>query len=158
MDLMSGVSLFRQAFDLLKLIQETRDKKRIDEAVGELRQKITELQMLNSELSNRLQANLTVNRELTEKINKLDDFAAKSKLYIPYATAGGSWVYTKDAVVNSKEPRPYVCPHCYEDHVVSFLQPDTRLSFKGGYFIHYCPRCRNEYLTDEVPPIQIPGN
>ncbi|EMQ1857118.1 hypothetical protein WEV46_004607 [Salmonella enterica] len=156
MDLLSGVTLFRQAFDLLKLIQETRDKKRIDEAVGELRQKITELQMLNSELSNSLQASLTVNRELTEKINKLDDFAAKSKLYIPYATAGGSWVYTLDAVENSKEPRLYVCPHCYEDHVISFLQPNTNISFNGGYFIHYCPRCRNEYFTDEVPPIQIP--
>ncbi|EDQ9667905.1 hypothetical protein KO48_004599 [Salmonella enterica subsp. enterica serovar Bredeney] len=151
-DLSSGVTLIKQVYDLVSAIKTARDKKQVDEAVGELQQKIAELQMFNAAVTDLYSAERAHGRELEDKLNQLEEFEVKRVNYIFHATAAGSWVLIPKTHVESKEPHIYFCACCFENRVISVLQPKPDLLFRGGYYIHYCPRCKNEYATDAVFP------
>ncbi|EBC3783254.1 hypothetical protein CUL37_09130 [Salmonella enterica] len=153
-DLSSGVTLIKQVYDLVSVIKTARDKRLVDEAVGELQQKIAELQMFNARLADCYSAERAHNRELMDKLNQLEDFEAKRVNYAHHTTAAGSLVLVEKPSAETKEPPVYICACCFGDRVISFLQPKPDILFYGGYYIHYCPRCNNVYSTDAVPPIQ----
>ncbi|WP_440590443.1 hypothetical protein, partial [Salmonella enterica] len=64
MDVFSGIAAAKQAYELIKLITNTRDQAVINKAAGELSEKITELQITNAELAGLYQAE----RDVTVKL------------------------------------------------------------------------------------------
>ncbi|MGL9721996.1 hypothetical protein [Symbiopectobacterium sp.] len=81
MDVFSGLTAAKQAYDLLKVIKEARDDGVIAKAVGDLHHKITELQMLNAELSGLYQAEREVAVKLREEKAKIEMFTVNAANY-----------------------------------------------------------------------------
>lgn len=153
MDVLSGLTAAKQAYDLLKVIKDAHDEGVIAKAVGDLHHKITELQMLNAELSGLYQAEREVAMKLREEKTKIEMFTVNSSNYELYTSDGGSTVYRSKASSDGVVQHHYLCTHCYGEHVISILNPSTEKRKFGGFYVHYCPRCKNEYLMNKVPPI-----
>ncbi|MFS1583706.1 MAG: hypothetical protein ACL7AY_13725 [Candidatus Arsenophonus phytopathogenicus] len=126
MDLLSGVTLTKQCYDLLKVIIGNRDTVIINQAVGELREKITDLQMLNSQL------------------------ASQSANYEMHKTPAGSIVYRSKLSANDEVNLHYLCAHCYQNRVISILQPTGgKTNYNGKIFsTSICHSCDSNYLMD----------
>lgn len=156
MDVFTGFNVARQAFDLLKVIRDGRDESLIREAAGELSENITELQMLNAELSGLYQAERQVTMELREQKKKIEMFAVMGSNYELHTTDGGSTVYRLKKTDNENFQYHYLCAHCYSESRIAILQPKPERSQHAGFFIHYCPQCKNEYRMQKVPFSELP--
>ncbi len=154
MDILSGFTVAKQALDLLKVIKEARDQVLIKQAAGELSEKITELQMLNAELSSLYQAEREVTMQLKKEKAKIEMFAVNAANYELHTSEGGSTIYRSKAAADSVVQHHYLCTHCYGEHVISILHPSTEKLKFGGFYVHYCPRCKNEYRMGKVPPMK----
>ncbi len=153
MDFMSGVAAAKQAYDLLKVIKDSRDQAIISGAIGDLHGKITELQMLNAELSGLYQSEREVAVKLREEKAKIEMFIVKAENYELHTSEGGTTVYRSKATADNDVKPHYLCAHCYSNCVISILQPRVGKGVYAGYFVHYCPLCKNEYKMSKVPPM-----
>ena len=156
MDVISGVTLAKQAYDLLKVIKEGRDSSLVAQAVGDLHEKITELQMLNSELASLYHAEKQVTMKLTDENTKIQMFAAQSAEYEIHKTAAGSIVYRSKTAADSEIGLYYLCAHCYQNRIISILQPSTKTYKSGGYLVHCCHQCESEFKMGKAPPVVYP--
>lgn len=152
MDVMAGMAAVKQAYDLIKVIKESHDDATIKKAAGDLFEKITELQMLNAELSGLYQAEREVAVKLREEKTKIEMFTRNAQCYELHITTGGSAIYRFDESADPTVPRHCICAHCYQNHKISILQPSTKTTKSGGFLVHYCPSCKNEYRMGEAPP------
>lgn len=66
---------------------------------------------------------------------------------------GGSVVYRSKNPAESSAPHHYLCAHCYQEQTISILQPSTERNRSAGFFVSYCPRCKNEFRMGKVPPL-----
>ncbi|EDV9691726.1 hypothetical protein KS35_001112 [Salmonella enterica subsp. enterica] len=153
MDVLSGLTAAKQAYDLLKTIKETRDDAVIATAVGDLHQRITELQMLNAELSGLYQAEKDVAMKLRDENRKIEMFIVQAENYELHTTEGGSVVYRSKLPSDSVVQSHYLCTHCFGEHKISILQPSVETIKSMGFFVHHCPRCKNQYRMNKVPPL-----
>ncbi|WP_312836669.1 hypothetical protein [Pantoea sp.] len=151
---MSGFTAAKQAYDLLKLIKESHDQAIISGAIGDLHGKITELQMLNAKLSGLYQSERDVAVKLREEKAKIEMFTVKAENYELHTTEGGSTVYRSKKPTGSTIPHHHLCTHCYSNSVISILQPGISTTKSAGYFVHYCPQCKNEYRMGKLPPVK----
>jgi len=149
MDFMSGVAAAKQAYDLLKVIKDSRDQAIISGAIGDLHGKITELQMLNAELSGLYQSEREVTVKLREEKAKVEMFAVQSANYEPHTTEGGSTVYLSKITADDDVKPHYLCAHCYQHRIISILQPAQH---KSQFHMLYCPGCKNEYREKRMIP------
>lgn len=158
MDIFSGVAVAKQAYDLVKVMRESRDQVVIDKAAGALREKITELQMLNAELSGLFHAERQITVELREENAKINMFTTQSSEYEIHKTSAGSIVYILKSTPKGEIPHHYLCAHCYQNRIISTLHPcDSRSEF----IEHFCPQCQNKYRMELRPrepevPIHVP--
>lgn len=153
MDVFSGLTAAKQAYDLLKVIKDAHDEGVIAKAVGDLHHKITELQMLNAELSGLYQAEREVAMKLREEKTKIEMFIMQAENYELYTTEGGSTVYRSKESADGVITPHYLCAHCFGEHQKSILQPSVETIKSMNFFVHRCPRCKNEYRMNKVPPI-----
>ncbi|EIC5304422.1 hypothetical protein K9904_004131 [Salmonella enterica subsp. enterica serovar Javiana] len=153
MDVFSGIAAAKQAYELIKLITNTRDQAVINKAAGELSEKITELQITNAELAGLYQAERDVTVKLREENNKIEMFSVQAENYDIYTTEGGSTVYRSKKTADSVVPHYYLCTHCFSEYKISILQPSIETIKSMGFFVHQCPRCKNEYRMNKVPPL-----
>ncbi|CRL44566.1 hypothetical protein SGGMMB4_01725 [Sodalis glossinidius str. 'morsitans'] len=147
MDIFSGVAVAKQAYDLVKILKESRDQSVIDKAAGALREKITELQMLNAELSGLFHAERQITVELREENTKINMFTTQSSEYEIHKTSGGAIVYILKSTPKGEIPHHYLCAHCYQNRIISILQPTKN---ESGFHMSYCPECKNEYRMDKI--------
>ena len=156
MDVITGINVAKQALELLKVIRDGRDEGLVREAAGQLSEKITELQMLNVELSGMYQAERQITMELREENKKIEMFALQAASYDLHTTDGGSTVYRSKKPAEPDVQFHYLCAHCYSGSKVSILQPKPERSQHGGFFIHYCPLCKNEFRMNKIPAWDLP--
>jgi len=160
MDLMSSVAITKQIFELLKTIKEGRDQKLVSDAAGDLSEKITALQMLNTELSGLYHSECQKTMALSQENSNIKMFISNAENYTLHKTPAGSITYIPKDTADNKVPLYYVCAHCYQKTIISMLQPDKK---EGGFHMLYCPECKNKYkekimpLTPPVVPKQIGG-
>lgn len=152
MDFMSGVTAAKQAYELIKVIKEGRDDALVKQAAGELYEKITELQLLNVELSGLYQSEREITIKLREEKAKIELFAVQADNYEIFTTQGGSTVYRSKKTDGSSVPHHHLCTHCFSNSVISILQPGINKTTAAGYFVNYCPQCKNEFRMGKVPP------
>ncbi|MBW2958943.1 MULTISPECIES: hypothetical protein [Hafnia] len=153
MDFMAGVALGKQILELLNVIKEGRDDALVKEAAGNLSAKITELQMLNVELSGLYQEASNAQVKLRDENNKIKMFIMQAENYELYTTEGGSTVYRSKESADGVITPHYLCAHCFGEHQKSILQPSVETIKSMNFFVHRCPRCKNEYRMNKVPPI-----
>ncbi|WP_145484240.1 hypothetical protein [Yersinia aldovae] len=145
----AAIAAAKEAYALVKVLKEARDQSVIDSATGRLNEKITELQMLNAELASLYHAERQVTMKLTDENAKIEMFSAQAAEYEIYRTAASSVVYRSKSATNNEIGHYYLCAHCYQNRIISILQPSTDKLVKAGYFVHYCPACKNEFKMDK---------
>ncbi|WP_241610259.1 hypothetical protein [Rosenbergiella epipactidis] len=148
MDLMSGVAITKQIYDLLQTIKEGRDQKLVSDAAGNLSEKITALQMLNTELSGFYHSECQKTMKLSQENSKIKMFISNIEHYALHKTPAGSITYIPKDTPDNEVPLYYACAHCYQKAIVSMLQPDKRDS---GFHMLYCPECKNKFKQSLIP-------
>jgi len=156
MDIMSGYAIVKEAAGLIKVIKEARDEQVIRQAAGDLSAKITDLQLLNAEVSGLLQAERQITMELKAEKAKIEMFTVKSVNYDLYTTEGGATVYRSKKGPDMPVTYHYLCAHCYDNYKISILQPRVDHLRSHGFFVHYCPECKNEFMMNKAPPQHRP--
>jgi hypothetical protein len=156
----ASLAALKEAFSLVKVIQDAKSDAEIQQATFDLRDRLSTLQMQNinlEELINYYREKI-VNLE-KEKADR-DSFNAQSKRYSPHKMASGAFVYVSKLPAEENIPEHYLCTNCYQNSVISVLQPSTEKHSMGGYFVHSCLRCKSDYKMGEVPPMvyqQVPS-
>ncbi|MDZ4034027.1 hypothetical protein U0868_20970 [Kluyvera ascorbata] len=79
MDVMAGVAAVKQAYELIKVIKESHDESVIKKAAGDLSEKITDLQLLNAELSGLYQTEREAVVKLKDEKAKIEAFAVNAE-------------------------------------------------------------------------------
>lgn len=149
----AALSAAKQAYDLLKIIQEGRDAALISNAIGELREKITELQMYNVELAGLYHAEKQLSMQLADKNAKNELFAQQAQDYAIYKTGAGSVVYRSEHGTDAEVKPHYVCAHCYQNKIISILQPSPKITkvFSQDFISAFCPACSSTFVMHEAP-------
>ncbi len=152
----AAITATKQAFELLKIIKDARDEITITNAIGELREKISELQMAHAELSSLYLAEKQITMKLTEENAQIKMFALQSKDYEIYTTDAGSTVYRLKVLPDSDIKTHYLCAHCFQRREISILQPtgETVSTTKGRFWENFCPNCATNILMHKMIPVK----
>jgi len=155
MDLISSVTLTKQLFELVNIIKDERDQQKVKEAAGALSEKITTLQLLNSEISSLYHSEKQRAMEICEENTKLKMFISNIEHYTLHKTPAGSITYKPQDTPENEVPSYYVCAHCYQKTIISILQPSAD---EFAFHMLYCPECKNKFRSTPLPlvPKRIP--
>lgn len=147
-----GVSLtvLKEAFGFLKVIQDAKSDAEIQQATFDLRDRLSTLQMQNINLEELINSYREKVVKLEKEKANRDGFESKSKNYVPYKMESGTFTYISKFPVEDDIPEHYLCANCYQDSIISILQPRGR---NGLYFESYCPKCSAEFHMNKVPPL-----
>ncbi|HCR2147459.1 TPA: hypothetical protein OND30_004488 [Enterobacter kobei] len=161
MDVFSGITLTKQAYDLLKVIKDGRDQALVKQAAGELYEKITELQMLNAELAASFALEQEKVKQAEGELAKLKAFKSQAENYSLFTTEGEATIYRSNQPAGQNNVHHFLCPNCFHNSVFAMLQPGTKNSASGGFFVSYCPVCQNEFRMAKIPrrpPVSVPSS
>ncbi|MED8993909.1 hypothetical protein RCM47_05405 [Escherichia coli] len=153
MDFSASVNVAKQCFELVNKAIRARDQKVIEAALNELQSRITELQMLNAELSGLYFDEKQITVKLRAEQRKFEEFVVDVRNYSLFTTPGGSTVYRSQTPDRTVAPPHYLCPHCHGNYNKSVLQPEPEVTIRSRFSVFYCPRCHNKYLMDEKEPV-----
>ncbi|WP_454889359.1 hypothetical protein [Serratia quinivorans] len=147
------LSATKQTFDLLKIIQEGRDAALVKNAIGELSQKITELQMLNIEIVGLYHAEKKLTMQLSEEKTKKEIFIQNSANYTVHKTETGTTVYRSKEGFGETNESHDLCTYCYQNEKISILQPSPKITtiFNQTYINAFCPGCSSEFVMHKSP-------
>lgn len=148
----AAITAFRQTFDLLKTISEARDQAIVDNSVSQLREKIIELQLLNSQLSELYHSERQRAIELAEKNSKIEMFATKAVNYMLHKTPAGSMVYRTKPTIEGEVGHHYLCAQCFENQKISILQPKPNFTTIANcnFICTVCPTCSSEIVMHKA--------
>ena len=102
MDVFSGITLTKQAYDLLKVIKDGRNQALVKQAAGELYEKITELQMLNAELAASFALEQEKVKQAEGELAKLKAFKSQAENYSIFTTEGKATIYKSNQPAGTK--------------------------------------------------------
>ncbi|MGP2741050.1 hypothetical protein HP475_13700 [Serratia marcescens] len=150
----AAITAAKEAFALIKTLKEARDQTVIENATGQLSEKVTELQMLNAELASRYHSEKQLTIKLTDEIAKFTAFSSQAENYAIHTTESGSTVYRLKESPDAQVKTHYVCANCFQKREISILQPTGKVvsDSLGSFCAQYlCPRCNATYLMNKIP-------
>lgn len=84
--------------------------------------------------------------ELEQEIQNDIDFKTSAEAYTMYTLESGTFTYINKKAIDGSERARYLCANCYEERIISILQPK---GIFGAYFQSFCPFCKNEYIMNK---------
>lgn len=115
MDLVTAVGLMKTTYEAAKTAMQVRDEAKMNAALGEMAQRITDLQLAGFETSGKLVAQ---GEEVAALKGKLAELEAKAKLREQYqlvAVREGAFVYEYKAEEGDSTPPHYACQVCLDE-------------------------------------------
>lgn len=153
-ELAGSITAIRESFNLVKVIGDAKTDAEVQAATFELRNKLQDIQMENLKLTDLIFSLKAQIAELEQQIKNQSDFVTKASAYTPHTLESGTFTYIVNSTSGSVNEARYLCANCYENSVISVLQPNPTNPFHRGYFISYCPKCRSEFRMHKTPPIE----
>ena len=132
MDLASALTTITALGELTKNVVGGKIDAEVKEKASELADSIIGLQNIIFTIQSKNHELLDENRELKEKIEKMDRWAQTSSKYELYEICSGVHLYSlKKGATN--EPEHYVCPNCFENRNKSILVKKSKDSTGTSY-------------------------
>ncbi|EMY0058027.1 hypothetical protein AAIB98_004223 [Providencia rettgeri] len=149
-EITASITAVRESLNLLKAINDAKTESEIRNATFELQRKLQDIQMDNLQLIDLVYSYKTQVDELTQRIDEKIAFKGKVEGYSPHTLKSGTFTYINDPAVNEGNDPHYLCANCYQQEIVSILQP---CGIESRHFQSYCPHCNNKYLMERTKPI-----
>lgn len=149
-EITASITAVRESLNLLKAINDAKTESEIRNATFELQRKLQDIQMDNLKLIDLVYSYKTQIDELTQRIDEKVSFESKVEGYSPCTLESGTFAYINDSVVNEGGEPHYLCANCYQQKIISILQP---CGIESRHFQSYCPHCNNKYLMERTKPI-----
>lgn len=151
-DFAAAIGSLKAAFEIAKTLVDARDAAVFRSKIGEFQREILAAQ--SSAISaQQAQATMLENvRQLKEEVAELKAWDAEKQKYkltklSPHADVFG---YTLKEQSDPLEPQHSLCATCFQDHIKSVLQVETRMPLAK---VLVCPRCGTDlYLTGHPHP------
>ncbi|HDS3819546.1 hypothetical protein AB7X32_19200 [Morganella morganii] len=151
-EIVASMSAVRESLNLLKIINEAKNDTELRNATFELQRKLQDIQMDNLKLIDLVYESKARVTELEQEINNKVSFERKVESYSPHTFESGTFSYINNSAIDGSEPPRYLCASCYEQSVVSILQPCKGTSV---YLHSFCPHCKNTYRTIKAAKIKF---
>jgi hypothetical protein len=127
-------------------------------AVRELREQLTRIheEMLASKEA--VLAMQEKNLELADQLRQMQRFEADRDRYRPETLKTGSVVYVEKEVADgNRQPKAYLCAHCFERGVRCYLQPPEHREFHHDVFS--CNECGyTANVPNDLRPVAMVGS
>lgn len=153
-EIVTSMSAVRESLSLLKVINDAKNDSELRNATLELQRKLQDIQMDNLKLIDLVYSYKAQVNELNQKVNEKVSFETKIEAYSPYTFESGTFTYINNSAIDGNDKPHYLCANCYEQSIVSILQPNATNPTYGGYFVYYCPKCSCDYRMNHTPPIE----
>lgn len=122
-EIAASMTAVRESLNLLKTINNAKTDAEIRNATFELQRKLHDIQMDNLKLIDLVYSHKIKVDELTQKIDEKTAFESKVKGYCPHTLESGTFTYINNSNVNESNNVHYLCANCYQQRIVSILQP-----------------------------------
>lgn len=144
----AAVQSVRVLFDLLRTKKYLTNDNELIAAVSEVNTDLMKAQSETIALQKELLTRTSRERELEEKIRKLEDWETKAERYILTDLAPGVPAYCVKPDMEYGEPLHYLCANCFARKQKSFL----RFSQGSISDFYYCYPCKEEIRLDSSRP------
>lgn len=161
MDLIgTWLALAKDGVDAIKAAAETvatirgmsggGDPKKIDTAVDDTLAKLGEARREHLQVLDLATSLYKENSRLQDELRRKAAFESRSQAFELTALPEGGVVYAARTTGTDGKPLNYCCPNCFEQEVISYLQPVRVLE---GRTIFGCARCPVKvWIPNEVTP------
>jgi hypothetical protein len=137
-ELLTGLGLFKTAFDMAKGLKDINDAAVRNGAVIELQEMILSAQNQQSALIERV-------RELEEQVTHFENWEAEKQRYQLTDNGLGVMAYTLKPGMENGQPPHSICAGCYERRQKSILQPETRSLGRTKHLV--CHQCGSDLIV-----------
>ncbi|MCH6700055.1 hypothetical protein BED06_18120, partial [Escherichia coli] len=122
-ELTAAMTAIRETAQIAKLMNEAKTQAEVNAAIGELNSKLASIQRECVSLVELVGSYQEINASLKAKIAEFENFEAQTEGYILNQLESGTFVYSKEVIVNGGSITMHLCPKCFGQKIVSILQP-----------------------------------
>ena len=154
-ELTAAMTAFRETAQIAKLMNEAKTQAEVNAAIGELNSKLASIQRECVSLVELVGSYQEINASLKAKIAEFENFEAQTEGYILNQLESGTFVYSKEVIVNGGSITMHLCPKCFGQKIVSILQPFP-VSKDELFHKSRCLHCENKFLMNKNPDYVSP--
>ncbi|EKS5473739.1 hypothetical protein QB715_003219 [Escherichia coli] len=154
-ELTAAMTAIREIAQIAKLMNEAKTQAEVNAAIGELNSKLASIQRECVSLVELVGSYQEINASLKAKIAEFENFEAQTEGYILNQLESGTFVYSKEVIVNGDSITMHLCPKCFGQKIVSILQPFP-VSEDELFHKSRCLHCENKFLMNKNPDYVSP--
>lgn len=154
-ELTAAMTAIRETAQIAKLMNEAKTQAEVNAAIGELNSKLASIQRECVSLVELVGSYQEINASLKAKIAEFENFEAQTEGYILNQLESGTFVYSKEVIVNGGSITMHLCPKCFGQKIVSILQPFP-VSEDEPFHKSRCLHCENKFLMNKNPDYVSP--
>ncbi|UMR64388.1 hypothetical protein AOY59_17950 [Escherichia coli] len=154
-ELTAAMTAIRETAQIAKLMNEAKTQAEVNAAIGELNSKLASIQRECVSLFELVGSYQEINASLKAKIAEFENFEAQTEGYILNQLESGTFVYSKEVIVNGGSITMHLCPKCFGQKIVSILQPFP-VSEDELFHKSRCLHCENKFLMNKNPDYVSP--
>lgn len=148
MEISMGITAFKNAMDIAKIIIASKADNKTKELVSDLQSSMSILHATYLAVQAQNESLSKIKDDLEKKLAKINNFKKEAKRYEPRELCLGVVVYAIKEENKGRDPMHYLCPNCYEDHRKSMLQLIAR-KLDGAYFECKNPQCKAVFINHD---------
>ncbi|WP_054178633.1 hypothetical protein [Trabulsiella odontotermitis] len=154
-ELASAMTAIKETAGLAKVFGEAKTDSEVKAATIELQSKLLTLQSECFSLGEAIRLKDEEVMQLKAKIAEFENFRSQVEGYVLNQLESGTFVYSKDEVVNEKYVTVHLCQLCYSKNIKSILHP-IPVGKTSAFHESRCLHCENKYLMDRNSRYEAP--
>lgn len=154
-ELASAMTAIKETAGLAKVFGEAKTDSEVKAATIELQSKLLTLQSECFSLGDAIRLKDEEVMQLKAKIAEFENFRSQVEGYVLNQLESGTFVYSKDEVVNEKYVTVHLCQLCYSKNIKSILHPFP-VGKTFAFHESRCLHCENKYLMDRNSSYEVP--
>lgn len=153
-ELSAALSALKETAGLVKVINDAKNDADIKAATFELNNKLLSLQSECFALGDSIRSREDEISFLKAKIAEFDEFKIQAEGFELEKLDSGAFVYSKKIQLGSDGDVIFACPQCYNQRVISILQPSSHTFYHAALEIHFsqieCNRCKSIFGKEKM--------
>lgn len=148
------MTAIKETAGLVKVINDAKNDSEVKAATIELQNKLITLQAECFSLGDVIRVRDEEAALLKTKISEFESFDKQTAGFTLVKFGTGALVYSEVKVIGGEETNVYYCSQCFNQRVISILQPSSQTFYDGAQEKHYsqlqCQKCSAVYGKDPV--------
>ncbi|QLU25297.1 hypothetical protein HV192_16105 [Klebsiella oxytoca] len=153
-ELSAAMAAIKETAGLVKVINDAKTDAEVKAATIDLQGKLITLQAECFSLGDAIRLRDEEVMRLKDKISEFENFEKQTADFVLKKFDTGALVYSVKKIIDGEETNIYYCSQCFNQRVISILQPSSATFFHAGREEHFsqiqCQRCNAVYGKDKM--------